>query len=90
MYNSEQYIGECLESILAQTFDDYEVIVVDDCSKDNSCKIVELYIPKFGNRLRLIRSEKKFRWRRNSPQYRYKDSYRRLFFLYGQRRCYSS
>ena len=58
MYNSEQYIGECLESILAQTFDDYEVIVVDDCSKDNSCKIVELYIPKFGNRLRLIRSEK--------------------------------
>lgn len=47
MYNIEKYIGECLESILAQTFKDYEVIVVDDCSTDNSAAIVESYIPKF-------------------------------------------
>ena len=32
MYNTEKYIGECLDSILAQTFTDFEVIVVDDCS----------------------------------------------------------
>ena len=44
MYNTEKYIGECLDSIFAQTFDDYEVIVVDDCSTDNSCAIVENYI----------------------------------------------
>ncbi len=36
MYNAEKYIGECLESIFAQTFIDYEIIVVDDCSTDNS------------------------------------------------------
>ena len=47
MYNAEKYISECLDSILAQTFTDYEVIVVDDCSTDNSCSIVESYMPKF-------------------------------------------
>ncbi len=47
MYNTEKYISECLESILAQTFENYEVIVVDDCSTDNSAAIVESYIPKF-------------------------------------------
>ena len=58
MYNTEKYIGECLDSILAQTFTDFEVIVVDDCSTDNSAAIVESYIPKFDNRLRLIKSKK--------------------------------
>ena len=47
MYNSEKYIGECLDSILAQTFTAYEVIVVDDCSTDNSRAVVESYLPKF-------------------------------------------
>ena len=47
MYNSEKYIGECLDSILAQTFTDYEVIVVDDCSTDNSRAVVQSYLPKF-------------------------------------------
>ena len=59
MYNAEKYIGQLLDSILAQTFTDYEVIVVDDCSKDNSAKIVESYVPKFtmdgSEKLRLIR-----------------------------------
>ena len=32
MYNTEQYVTRCLESLLAQTFQDFEVIVVDDCS----------------------------------------------------------
>ena len=58
MYNTEKYIGECLDSILAQTFTDFEVIVVDDCSTDNSCAIVESYKQKFGDKLQLIRSEK--------------------------------
>ena len=59
MYNAEKYIGECLDSILAQTFDDYEVIVVDNCSTDNSAAIVESYVPKFTRggveRLQLVR-----------------------------------
>ncbi|MBR0101963.1 MAG: glycosyltransferase family 2 protein, partial [Selenomonadaceae bacterium] len=58
MYNVESYVGECLESVLKQTFQDFEVIVVDDCSTDDSVKIVEEYAPKFDGRLRLFSMEK--------------------------------
>ena len=57
MYNTEKYIGECLDSILAQTFQNFEVIVVDDCSTDSSYAIVESYAAKFGGRLTLSRME---------------------------------
>ena len=58
MYNAEKYVGECLDSILAQTFTDYEVIAVDDCSTDKTREIVESYLPRFNGKLQLIRSEK--------------------------------
>lgn len=56
MYNVEKYIKECLDSLIAQTFKDFEVIVVDDCSTDKSCEIAESYASKLN--LTLIRSEK--------------------------------
>ena len=40
VYNCEEYIGTTLDSIINQDFDDYEVIVVDDGSTDNSLKII--------------------------------------------------
>ena len=58
MYNTEKYIGECLDSILNQTFQDFEVIVVDDCSTDNSTVIVKSYAEKFGERLTLTKTKK--------------------------------
>ncbi len=58
MYNTEKYIGECLDSILAQTFQNFEVIVVDDCSTDSSYSIVESYAEKFGGRLKLTKLKK--------------------------------
>ena len=57
MYNAEEYISECLDSLLAQTFRDFEVIVVDDCSTDNSVGIVKSYEPKFKGRLTLTKTE---------------------------------
>ena len=51
LYNAEKYFGECLESLLAQTFQDFEVIVINDCSTDNSRQIAESYLEKFGGRL---------------------------------------
>ena len=55
MYNAEKYIGALLDSLLAQTFTDFEVIIADDCSTDSSCAIVESYMPKFNGRLTLSR-----------------------------------
>ena len=57
MYNAEEFIGECLDSLLMQTFQDFEVIVVDDCSTDNSVALVESYAPKFDGRLTLTHTE---------------------------------
>ncbi|MCR5834282.1 MAG: glycosyltransferase family 2 protein [Selenomonadaceae bacterium] len=58
MYNAERYIGECLDSLLAQTFQDFEVIVVDDCSTDNSIATVKNYSKKFGGRLKIASMKK--------------------------------
>ena len=58
MYNAEKFIGECLDSLLAQTFKDFEVIVVDDCSTDNSVPVVESYAPRFNGRLRISSTKK--------------------------------
>ena len=57
MYNVERYIKICIDSILAQTFRDFELIIVDDCSTDNSYKIcTELYGD--NKKVRLFRHEK--------------------------------
>lgn len=42
-YNTEQYIAKAIESALAQTLADIEVIVVDDCSTDNTVQIIESF-----------------------------------------------
>ena len=55
MYNAEKYIGDCLDSILTQTFTDYEVIVVDDASTDKSRDIVKSYLPKFNGGLLTVK-----------------------------------
>lgn len=40
MYNKENFIKETLDSVLQQTFTDFEVIIVNDCSTDNSGKVI--------------------------------------------------
>jgi len=50
-YNRAHLIGEALESVLAQTYRDYEVIVVDDGSHDETWRVVRSYSHRFGGRL---------------------------------------
>lgn len=54
MFNAEPYIEESVQSILNQTFEDFELLVIDDGSTDNSLEIVES-IP--DPRIRIIRNE---------------------------------
>lgn len=43
MYNAELYLSKCIESLLNQTFQDFEVILIDDGSTDNSGTVIEKY-----------------------------------------------
>ena len=53
VYQVEKYIRQCIDSILAQTFTDFELILVDDGSKDHSGKICDEYAEK-DKRIRVI------------------------------------
>ncbi|MCI9385934.1 MAG: glycosyltransferase [Lachnospiraceae bacterium] len=56
VYNVERYLGACIESILAQTFTDFEVICIDDGSTDKSGIILDEYALKDG-RIKVIHKE---------------------------------
>lgn len=46
VYNTEKYLGECLESLLCQTYSDLSIICVNDGSKDNSLQVIKEYADK--------------------------------------------
>ena len=53
MYNCEKFISETIESVLNQTYTNWEMIIIDDCSTDKSKQIVKQYIER-DKRIRLI------------------------------------
>lgn len=59
LYNSEKYIRKCLDALVNQTYTDFEVIIVDDCSKDSSVEEVTSYICESNiNNFHFIQNEK--------------------------------
>ncbi len=60
-YNSEKWIKKLLDSIVEQTYKDYEVIIIDDMSTDASVEIVENYVDKFKGDIKIIQLDEK-RW----------------------------
>lgn len=57
MYNVEEYIAECLHSVLKQTYRDLEIIVVDDGCTDGSVAIVKQFQNEYPNRIQLVHQE---------------------------------
>lgn len=57
VYNVEKYIEKCLESLVNQTLEDIEIIVVNDGSKDNSKEIVEKYLEKYPKKMVYLEKE---------------------------------
>src|SRR5215213_8085491 len=53
VYNGKAYVGQAIESILTQTFTDFEFMIVDDGSTDGSNEIIEAYAQRDG-RIRVL------------------------------------
>ena len=53
VYNAQDYLADSIESVLNQSFRDLELIVVDDCSSDNSREVCKRYVEQ-DERVRLI------------------------------------
>lgn len=58
IYNCERYLAESIESILKQTYKDWELIMCDDGSVDNTVKIASDYVNKYPNKIKLLINEK--------------------------------
>lgn len=54
IYNVERYLNRAIDSIIKQTFTDYEIILINDGSTDNSFSIAQEYVEKYPERIRLI------------------------------------
>lgn len=52
-YNGSRFIGESIESVLSQTYKEWELLIIDDGSKDNSVEVINQYVAK-DDRIKLI------------------------------------
>ena len=58
-YNYDHTIAKCLDSVLEQTYTNYEIIVIDDMSTDSSVEIVKDYQKKYPNKIKLVELKQK-------------------------------
>lgn len=57
VYNVEKYLRRCLDSVLNQTYNNFEIICIDDCSLDSSKEILIEYVRSHGNKIRVLYNE---------------------------------
>ena len=55
-YNASSYISETIKSVINQTYTNWEMIIVDDCSKDNSAQIIKEF-SKYDNRIKYTKTD---------------------------------
>ena len=63
-YNGEKYLREQIDSILSQTIRDFELIVCDDCSTDNTWDILQKYQSQ-DKRIKCYRNEENLGFKKN-------------------------
>ncbi|MGF6845052.1 teichuronic acid biosynthesis glycosyltransferase TuaG [Chitinophaga sp. W3I9] len=59
VYNAEAYIADTIDSVLQQTYTNWELLLVDDCSTDNSASIIRAYVEK-DNRIKYFKPAQNF------------------------------
>src|SRR5438105_3801141 len=54
VYNAQEYVGEAIQSIMYQTYQNFEFIIVDDASTDTSVEIIKRYQQMYPGKIQLI------------------------------------
>ena len=54
-YNTGKYIKQSIESVIAQTYENWELIIVDDCSTDDTEKVISQF---YDDRIKFFKNEK--------------------------------
>lgn len=54
VYNTSKYLKKCIDSILRQTYADFEIILVNDCSTDNSGEICRQYQDSYPDKISFL------------------------------------
>ena len=57
-FNSEKYIKETINSVLNQSYKNFKIIIVDDCSTDKTFEICKKYREKYKNKIKLFKLKK--------------------------------
>ena len=57
IYNGEKYLSDCIDSVLAQTFEEVQIVLVDDKSSDRSLCIAQEYASRHPGKIKLIAQE---------------------------------
>ena len=57
VYNAQEYLKRCLDSIFEQNYNNFELIAIDDGSRDNSWEILTDYQNKFSDKMKTIKQE---------------------------------
>lgn len=57
MYNAETFLNQSIQSVISQTYQNWELLVVDDCSKDNSAIIVHKFVQQ-NSRIKYFKTDK--------------------------------
>lgn len=58
VYNAGDFLMEAIESILNQTYHNFELIIIDDCSTDNSLSIINSYKSKYPEKIKVVKTKK--------------------------------